>query len=89
MRWKWNIGLVGLPAKPDFIQFCVLVVIRAGIPERNSGNLTTDHQTQIRLFIPNKPINPREKFYSPVCYIVKNCHKVGRWSRIMKHEEKI
>ena len=42
-----------------------------GDPGKKFGNLTTDHQTQVRLFIPNKPISPREKFYSPVWYIVK------------------
>ena len=53
------------------------------------GTFTTDRLIQVRLLIPNQPISSREELYSPVWHILKNCYKLGRWSRVMKHEEKI
>ena len=46
------------------------------------GTFTTDRLIQVRLLIPNQPISSREELYSPVWHILKNCYKVGRWSRV-------
>ena len=79
---------MGLPAKLDFTQFFVLLLIRAGDLGkkfcREFDNRPPDTGSTVYSELANQPTR---KALSTYVVYSKNRHKVGRWSRIMKSKQ--